>query len=184
MSLENLRASLPEYAKDIKVNLSNLAAEETLTQQQLWGCMLACALTTRQAEVVNAMEAEVEGKLSPEAVNAARAAATIMAMNNVYYRSVHLLSNKEYQSMQGKLRMTVIANPGVDKVDFELWSLAVSAINGCGMCLDAHEAQLLKHSITPEQIQTALRIAAVVNAAAQACQSASLTAGIKIPHAA
>jgi alkyl hydroperoxide reductase subunit D len=87
-----------------------------------------------------------------------------MGMNNVYYRAIHLASNKEYGTLPARLRMNVLANPGVEKVDFELWSTAVSAVNGCGMCLDAHEAELKKHGLTAQQIQAALRIAAVVNA--------------------
>ncbi len=168
MSIETLKNSLPEFAKDIKLNLSSLAADESLTQQQLWGCFLSSAIGTRQGEVIAAIEAEAQARLSAEAVNAARSAAVIMAMNNVYYRSVHIMSNKEYQAMSAKLRMNVIGNPGVDKIDFELWSLAVSAVNGCGMCLDAHEAQLIKHDLSKEQIQMALRVAATVNAAATA----------------
>jgi len=176
-SLEDLRNALPEYAKDIKLNLSNLAGEETLNPQQLWGCYLACAMATRQADVISAIDAEASQHLSAEARNAACGAATIMAMNNVYYRSVHLMSNKEYQNMPAKLRMTFIASHGVDKIDFELWSMAVSAINGCGMCLDAHEAQVVKAGMSVEQIQCALRIAATINAAAAAVESAKYTQG-------
>ncbi len=168
MTIENLKNILPEFAKDIKLNLSTLSADESVTSQQLWGSFLACAIATRQPEVISALESEVQDKLSPEAINAARSAAVIMAMNNVYYRSVHIMSNKEYQAMSAKLRMNILANHGVDKIDFELWALAVSAVNGCGMCLDAHEAQLIKHDLSKEQIQVALRIAATVNAAATA----------------
>jgi lipoyl-dependent peroxiredoxin subunit D len=180
MSIETLKNSLPDYAKDIKLNLSSLAADESLNQQQLWGCFLACAIGTRQPELIAGMEAEAAARMSPEAVTAARSAAVIMAMNNVYYRSVHIMSNKDYHAMSAKLRMNILANHGVDKVDFELWSLAVSAVNGCGMCLDAHEAQLIKHDLSKEQIQTALRIAATVNAAATALDSA---AAISMPLA-
>ena len=74
------------------------------------------------------------------------------------------MHNQEYRTLPARLRMNVIANPGVDKVDFELWSTAVSAINGCGACLDAHENELRKHGATNLQVQAALRIAAVVNA--------------------
>ena len=102
--------------------------------------------------------------LSEEALNAAKGAAAIMGMNNVYYRSLHLLQNGEYKTIPARLRMNLIANPGVEKTDFELWSFAVSAINGCGACLDSHEAELKKRSVSAQQIQTALRIAAVVNA--------------------
>lgn len=173
-NLDALKNALPEFAKDIKLNLSTLSSDESLTQQQLWGCMLACALATRQPEVMTAIEGEVRGKLSAEAVNAARASAVIMAMNNVYYRAVHIMNNKDYQAMAAKLRMNVLANHGVDKIDFELWALAVSAVNGCGMCLDAHEAQLIKHDLSKEQIQTALRIAATINAAATAMAAANV----------
>jgi alkyl hydroperoxide reductase subunit D len=165
MSLDALRETLPAYAKDLSLNLSSLAAETLLTDQQKWGAFVASAYAVGQPAVVKAVEAAAtDAGLSPEALNAAKAAAAIMGMNNVYYRAVHLLSNKEYGTLPARLRMNVLANPGVEKVDFELWSTAVSAVNGCGMCLDAHEAELKKHGVTAQQIQAALRIAAVVNA--------------------
>ena len=164
MSIDILKNQIPEYAKDIKLNLSSLSNDETLNEQQLWGTFLACALAGRNEFVIEHIAAEAADHLSAEALQAAKSAASIMAMNNIYYRFVHLASNKEYQTMQAKLRMNVIGNPGIDKDDFELWSLAVSAINGCGMCIDAHEAQLLKHGISKEQIQTVVRVASVVQA--------------------
>jgi alkyl hydroperoxide reductase subunit D len=92
-------------------------------------------------------------------------------MNNVYYRALHLLSNPEYRTLPARLRMNIIANPGVEKVDFELWSTAVSAINGCGMCLDSHEAELKTHGMPAQQVQAAIRIAAVVNAVSRVLQA-------------
>ena len=166
MSLETLRAALPAYAKDINLNLSSLAAETVLSDQQKWGAFLASAYAVGVPAVVKAVEAEASANgLSEEAANAAKAAAAIMGMNNVYYRALHLLHNQEYRTIPARLRMNIIANPGVEKIDFELWCTAVSAINGCGMCLDSHEAELKKHGVPAAQIQTALRIAAVVNAA-------------------
>jgi alkyl hydroperoxide reductase subunit D len=165
MSLDALRETLPAYAKDLSLNLSSLAAETLLTDQQKWGAFVASAHAVGQPAVVRAVEAAaIEAGLSDEALTAAKAAAAIMGMNNVYYRSVHLISNKEYATLPARLRMNVLANPGVEKVDFELWSTAVSAANGCGMCLDAHEAELKKHGVPAQQVQAALRIAAVVNA--------------------
>lgn len=165
MSLDALRETLPSYAKDLSLNLSSLAAETLLTDQQKWGAFVASAYALGQPAVVKALEAAAtEAGLSPEALSAAKAAAAIMGMNNVYYRAIHLASNKEYGTLPARLRMNVLANPGAPKVDFELWSTAVSAVNGCGMCLDAHEAELKKHGVTAQQIQAALRIAAVVNA--------------------
>ena len=88
-----------------------------------------------------------------------------MAMNNVYYRFTHLVGG-EYPNMPAKLRMNVMARPGVDKATFELWSLAVSAVNGCGMCMESHERAVRQQGLTAEQVQAAVRIAAVVHAAA------------------
>jgi lipoyl-dependent peroxiredoxin subunit D len=166
MSLDSLRDQIPEYAKDIRLNLGTLASESTLNDQQKWGTFLASALASRNATVIRALNGEVAGRLSPEALTAAKAAAAIMGMNNVYYRATHLMHAEEYKKMPAKLRMNVIANPGVDKVDFELWSLAVSAVNGCGMCLDAHEKVVRKGGLTADQVHAAIRIAASVHAAA------------------
>ncbi|MCB9964243.1 MAG: carboxymuconolactone decarboxylase family protein [Rhodospirillales bacterium] len=166
MTIDTLKSALPDYAKDIKLNLSSLAGEEILTDQQKWGTFLASALATRQKTVIAAIEEEAADYLSAEALTAAKAAHAIMAMNNVYYRFVHIASNKDYHTMPAKLRMNILANPGVDKTDFELWSLAVSAINGCGMCIDSHEKQVLSHGLSKEQIHTAVRIASTLHAVA------------------
>ena len=113
-----------------------MATDPTLTPQQLAGTFIASALAARNAEVTQAITAEFGAKLSPEALAAAKSAAAIMGMNNVYYRFVHLVGG-DYANMPAKLRMSVIGRPGVEKIDFELWSLAVSAVNGCGLCLEA-----------------------------------------------
>jgi lipoyl-dependent peroxiredoxin subunit D len=163
MSIESLKGRLPDYAKDLKLNLGSLASEPTLTTQQRAGTFIASALATRNAEVTRAITAEFGPQLSPEALGAAKAAAAIMGMNNVYYRFTHLVGG-DYPNMPAKLRMNVMMRPGVEKVDFELWSLAVSAINGCGMCLESHEKVVRGGGLTQEQVQSAVRIAAVVHA--------------------
>ncbi|MFQ5564380.1 MAG: carboxymuconolactone decarboxylase family protein [Parvularculaceae bacterium] len=166
MSIDSIREQIPDYAKDIRLNLGTLAGETTLTDQQKYGAFLASALASRNATVIAAIAEEARGKLSPEAFEAAKAAVAIMAMNNVYYRATHLMAATEYRSMPARLRMNVIGDPGVDKTDFELWSLAVSAVNACSKCLDAHEKVVRKAGLSVEQVQAALRIAAVVHAAA------------------
>jgi alkyl hydroperoxide reductase subunit D len=171
MSIEILKNRLPEYAKDLKLNLSSLAAEASLSEQQRAGTFVASAIASRNADVTDAVIAEFGARLTPEALDAARAAAAIMAMNNIYYRFVHLSSSADYKTMPAKLRMNVIGKPGVEKADFELWSLAVSAVNGCGMCIDSHEKVLREAGVSAEQIQTAVRIAAVVHAVAVTLES-------------
>ena len=166
MSLKDFADSLPDYDKDLRLNIGSLLGDQILGDQRKYGLLLACAHGTGYKPIVDAAEAEVEGKLSDEAANAARAAAAVMAMNNVYYRFVHLASNPEYGTMPAKLRMNALGNPGIDKADFELFSLAVSAQNGCGMCIDSHERVLSQHGVKSETIQAAARIAAVMKAVA------------------
>jgi len=166
MSIEALKDALPDYAKDLKLNLSSLANETLLTEQQRAGTFIACALASRERSTTAAIFNEFSAKLSPEALNAAQAAASIMAMNNIYYRFTHLASAPDYKTLPARLRMNVIGKPGVDKTDFELWCLAVSAINGCGVCIDSHENILRQAGLSAEQIQAAVRIAAVVHAVA------------------
>ncbi|WP_159996586.1 carboxymuconolactone decarboxylase family protein [Roseomonas sp. 18066] len=165
MSLEALRASLPDYARDLKLNLGSLATEPVLNVQQLAGTFVASAIASRNAVVTKALVEEFGPKLSAEALVAAKAAAAIMGMNNVYYRFTHLVGG-DYPGLPAKLRMNVMAKPGVEKVDFELWSLAVSAINGCGMCMESHEKVVRHGGLSSEQVQAAVRIAAVVHAVA------------------
>lgn len=166
MSLKEFADTLPDYAKDLRLNMSSILNDQTLGDQRKYGLLLACAHGTGYRPIVAAAEAEIEGKLPEEAAAAARAAAAVMAMNNVYYRFVHLVSNPEYGQMPAKLRMNVIGNPGIEKADFELFSLAVSAMNGCGMCIDSHERVLGQHEVKAETIQSAARIASVVKAVA------------------
>ncbi|HUC65877.1 MAG TPA: carboxymuconolactone decarboxylase family protein [Stellaceae bacterium] len=166
MSLETIKNRLPDYAKDLKLNLSSLLSDGVLTEQQRWGTLLATALAARNPDLIAAVTADAAQHLSPAALSAAKAAASIMAMNNIYYRFTHLASDPDYATMPARLRMNVIANPGVDKVDFELWSLAVSAINGCGKCIDAHDQVLRKAGLSREAVQQAVRIASVIHAVA------------------
>ena len=112
------------------------------------------------------MIAEFGPRLDPAAFAAAKAAAAIMAMNNVYYRFLHLVEDEEYARLRAGLRMNVIGSPGTARENFELWSLAVSAVNGCGKCITAHEKVLREAGLTREQIQAAVRIAAVVHTVA------------------
>ncbi|MBW8808687.1 MAG: carboxymuconolactone decarboxylase family protein [Lysobacter sp.] len=150
MSLSDLRNSLPDYAKDLKLNLDSVLSDAGSP-----GKPFAAAIEAFAAE-----------KLSPEEINGAKAAAAVMAMNNIYYRATHLIQNEEYGQLRAGLRMNVMANPGIDKMTFELASLAVSAINGCGACMDSHEKVLRKHDISAQGVQSALKIGAVVHAVA------------------
>lgn len=166
MSIDNLKAGLPEYAKDLKLNIGTLLRSTELTEQQLWGTLLASAAATRSEAVFSEISEDAKTHLSDEAFNAALAAASIMAMNNVAYRAKGWLGS-DYAQVKMGLRMNVIANPGVEKVDFELWSLAVSAINGCEHCTIAHEKTVRSEGLTKEQVFEAVKIAATIQGVAQ-----------------
>ncbi|QBR71312.1 alkyl hydroperoxide reductase [Beijerinckiaceae bacterium] len=176
MSIESLKDNIPDFARDVRLNLSAIVNDDTLGKESKYGLLLACAIATRNPEVAQAFDQDAALHLPSAARDAARAAAAIMAMNNVYYRFVHLASNKAYRTMPAKLRMSVIGSPGVAKTDFELWCLAVSAINGCGACIDAHEKVLAEAGTTSEAIQFALRCAAIVQSVAVALEASRLSA--------
>lgn len=169
MSIENLKSGLPEFAKDLKLNLSSLARSTELNEQQLWGTFLATAAATRSATVLSEIADEARGHLSDDAFNAALGAASIMAMNNVSYRAKEFLG-EDYTQVRMGLRMNIIANPGVEKADFELWSMAVSTINGCENCTAAHDAVIRKEGLTKEQAWEAVNVAATVAGVAQAVE--------------
>ena len=166
MSLRDFAEQLPDYAKDIRLNLGSILSDQLMPAERKLALLLVCAHGSGYKPLVDAAEAEAAGKLSDVQANAARGAAAVMAMNNVYYRFVHLVANPEYGTMPAKLRMNLIGSHGIAKEDFELFSIAVSAMNGCGMCIESHERVLLQHGVKPETIQSAVRIAAVLKAVA------------------
>ena len=169
MTLDAIRDSLPDYARDLKLNLGAVLAPTGapgLNEKQIWGVAVASAIASRNVGFARQIETLAAEKLDEAYLTAARAAAAVMGMNNIYYRFLHLVEDAEYAQMPARLRMNVIGNPGIDKLDFELLSLAVSAVNGCGMCIVAHEKQLRKHEVSREAIQSAVRIAATVHAVA------------------
>jgi alkyl hydroperoxide reductase subunit D len=177
MSVENLKAALPEYAKDLKLNLGSITRSAALSDEQLWGTLLATAAATRNAQVLAEIGAEAADNLSAEAYHAALAAASIMGMNNVFYRGRGFLDG-QYDDLRPGLRMNIIANPGVDNSNFELWCFAVSSINGCSHCMVAHEHTLREAGLSRESVLEALKAAAIVSGVAQAIVSSQTLATV------
>ena len=126
-------------------------------------------LPPSETKAPGGVEAEATPHLTPQALDAAKAAASIMAMNNVAYRAKGWLGD-DYAQVKFGLRMNIISKPGVDKANFELWNTAVSAINGCEHCLGAHAHELNEAGLSKEQVWEAVKVAAVVQAVAQAIQ--------------
>ncbi len=166
MELEQLLERCPEYAKDLKLNLGSVLRQPELTERQAWGTAVCSAIAARNGEVLDAILNEAARHLDEQALFAAKGAAAVMGMNNIFYRFRHLSSNEKYGAMPARLRMQVIRTHGSDPVDFELWCLAVSAINGCGACVDSHEKVLREKGVSEETILAAVRIASTIHALA------------------
>ena len=167
MTLEALLDSVPSYAKDLKLNFSSLVTQQTeLTPQQNWGTVVATAIASRNEALTGAVLDEAANHLTPKALEAAKSAAAIMGMNNIYYRFLHLTSNEKYATIPARLRMNAIRSHGIEQEDFELWCIAVSAINGCGKCVDSHERVVREKGVSEEKILASVRIASVVHALA------------------
>lgn len=176
IEIEKLREALPEPAKDTRLNLQTVLTTTTLTPAQLWGTALASAVATRNSEVARAVLADARTLVDSNVIADACAAASLMAMNNVYYRFRHMIGKDGYGSKPARLRMNWMARPLGSKVDFELYCLAVSAINGCEMCVRSHEQVVTEAGLTEDQVHDAIRVAATIQAAAVSLEMADLDA--------
>ena len=165
-AVESLRTNIPDVARDIRLNLQSVLQPGALTPAQRWGVAIASAVAARNTALRDALIADAGAQVSGDVIDDAIAAAALMAMNNVYYRFRHLVGKESYSQMPARLRMQRIAKPVTNKADFELFCLAVSAINGCEMCIRSHEEVVLKDGLSEDQVHDAVRIAATVNAAA------------------
>ena len=174
--MEQLLTAIPDYAKDLKLNLAAVLKQPELTEQQTWGTAVASAIAVRNPRITESVLAEAATRLTPEALHAAKVAAAIMGMNNIYYRFSHLSGNGKYAAIPARLRMQGTRTHGSDPLDFELWCIAVSAINGCGACVSAHERVLREKGVGEERILAAVRIAAVIHGLAAVMDAASVAA--------
>lgn len=166
-TLDQLKERLPDHARDLRINLGVLTTDGTLTPRQRWATALTTALAARNPTVIRAIAAAAAPHLDEATSQAARAAASVMAMNNVYYRFVHFMGEaSDYKALPARLRMQVIGNPGVDHADFELWCLAASAVTGCEACVRSHEQVVRQKGLTIGHVHEAVRVAAIVHALA------------------
>jgi alkyl hydroperoxide reductase subunit D len=171
-ALDTLREQLPDAAKDIRLNLQSVLQQSSLTPTQKWGVAIACAFAARNPELKAAVIEAAGQEIEPNVLDDAKAAATLMGMNNVYYRFRHMIGKETYSTKPARLRMNRLVQVATNKTDFELMCLAVSAINGCEMCVQSHEKVVLEGGLTEDQVHDAVRIAATLHAAAVALELA------------
>lgn len=174
MSIENLKAYLPDFAREVKLNLTLIQHDELLSAPQRAGLLLAAALTTRNRNIIATMTTEAGANLSAQAFDAVRAIVATQAMTNTYHRFVAAFP-ADYANLPAKLHVPVMGYAGVPKRDSELWALAVSALNGCAACMVSHEKAAREAGATRLVIQAAVRFAAIIQSAALALESAELS---------
>jgi alkyl hydroperoxide reductase subunit D len=168
-SLDALRDSLADEFKDIRLNLGSVLAGENLQPAQAFGVALAAARFVRSQSLSQALESDIRAGLGDAAaavISDASAAAGLMAMNTVYYRFKHMLAKESYDARPPRLRMSRMSQPATSKTDFELMSLGCAALAGCELCIRNHEASLMHLGVSEDACHDAVRIAAVINAAA------------------
>jgi alkyl hydroperoxide reductase subunit D len=175
ITIERLREQFPQAAKDIKLNLQTVLQTESLTTTQSWGTAVAVAFATRNQILAEAILGDAKLYLDAAVIEDAKATAAIMAMNNVYYRFRHISGKESYNEKPARLRMNWIAKPLGNKLDFELFCLTVSAINGCEMCVRSHEETVIKGGLSEDQVHDAVRLAATLEAAAVALEIAEIS---------
>jgi lipoyl-dependent peroxiredoxin subunit D len=172
--IEALRSAIPDAAKDIRLNLSSVLQSTNLTNEQRWGVAIASALAARNHRLSHAVLADAKHQVAAAVIDDAVAAASLMAMNNVYYRFRHMAGKEAYTTKPARLRMNRLAQPATSKVDFELFSLVVSAINACETCIQAHERVVIEGGLSEDAVHDAVRIAATMHAAATALEAADV----------
>jgi len=177
-AVDALRDALPEVAKDIKLNLQAVlgSGSGSLTPEQRWGVAVASAVASRNGRLRDAIIEDARREVAEPVIEDALAAAALMAMNNVYDRFRHLVGKPSYKDKPARLRMNRLVKPATSKVDFELFSLAVSAINACETCIQSHEAVVVEGGLSEDQVHDAVRLAATIHAAAVSLELAEIPA--------
>jgi alkyl hydroperoxide reductase subunit D len=170
-ALEDIRGQIPEFAKDIKLNLQTVLQQGSLSPEQRWGVAVAAAAASRHRALRLAIVSDASAAVGEAVVEDGLAAAALMGMNNVYYRFRHMIGKPSYGDKPARLRMNRLVKPATNKLDFELFSLAVSAINGCETCVRAHEKVVVDGGLSEDHVHDAVRLAATIQAAAIALEA-------------
>ena len=167
--LNAIKAQIPDYAKDIRLNLDGVIARSSLAPEDATAIALAAAFAAKSKVLVDAFKAA-----TPEAeATAALTAASLMGMNNIWYPYLEMAADEDLKTQRAELRMNAYASSGgVAKVKFEAYALAASIVGKCHFCVASHYALLKKEGYTTQQLRDVGRIAAVVNAAAQVLAAA------------
>jgi alkyl hydroperoxide reductase subunit D len=158
--VDQIKEALPEYAKDTKLNLDAVINRSTLDLNEAEACALAAAVATGNGKIVSLLMGNIEDQVE---MQSALTAASLMAMNNVWYPFVEMVEDANLAGLPAQLRMNAIAtHGGTTRARFEAYSLAASIVGRCHFCVKAHYDTLRKEGYSVEQLRDIGRIAAVM----------------------
>lgn len=164
-SLSLLEAGESRYLRDLKLNFSSTLTSEHINPKECALLGLSTAVNNQNAPLVAYYTSVAKQNGATEAdVAEAAGCASLLASNNIFYRFRHFTQKEKYTQIPARIRMQLMMKPVTGKEFFELMSLAISAVNGCEMCVNAHEDSLIKLGTTEERIFDAVRIASLVTA--------------------
>lgn len=164
-SLTLLEKGESRYLRDFKLNFTSVLTSAHLSNKECALLALSTAVNNNN-EVLTKYFTKYAEDNEATAADIAEAAgcASLLAANNVFYRFRHFTQKEKYTQIPARIRMQLMMKPVTGKEFFELMSLAISAVNGCEMCVNAHEDSLIKLQTTEERIFDAVRIASLVTA--------------------
>lgn len=167
--VDQLKESLPDYAKDVRLNLDSVIKRSSISEELASACALAAAFATGNGKLVSFIQSNIADEKERDA---ALAAASIMAMTNVWYPYIEMADDENLKGLPAQIRMNTIASHGgTTKARFEAYSLAASIVGKCHFCVKAHYETLKQEGYTVEQLRDIGRIAAVMNSTAKVLNS-------------
>jgi alkyl hydroperoxide reductase subunit D len=162
--VDQVKESIPDHSKDIKLNLDAVMNRSGLDEVDAHACAFAAAVAAGNGDL--AFEISMNGPLmGTDEREAAKTAASLMGMNNIYYPFVEMTEDADLKGLPPGLRMNAYANHGgVSKKKFEMYALAASIVGKCHFCVKNHYDVLKKEGMTVTELQAVGKIAAVINA--------------------
>lgn len=161
--LVDMAAKDARYLKDLKINISNALKYESLSDKESALLALSVAINEKSEGLEHSLkEKALHAGASEDEILETYACVSLLNVNNVFYRFRHFTKKEFYQTTPAGIKMTVMGNPQMGKEFFELMSLGISALNGCELCVNAHEESLIKMGTTQQRIYDTIRLYANV----------------------
>lgn len=162
--LQSLAATDSKYLRDLKLNVAGVLKSKHLNAKEAALLALSTAVNQKNNTLIAAFEKmAVKEGASAEEIAETHACASLLSLNNVFYRFRHYMKgNAYYNNTPAGVRMSIMMAPVMGKELFELMSLSVSALNGCEQCVTSHEHSVKALGTGEARIYDVIRLAAVI----------------------